>query len=30
MINTLAKNGSCCPAPETQVMKGTVTYSPAL
>ena len=28
MINTLAKNGSCCPAPDTQVMKGTMTYSP--
>ena len=28
MINTLAKNGSCCPAPDTQVMKGTTTYSP--
>jgi HSP20 family protein len=29
MINTLAKNGSCCSAPEThQVMKGVVTYSP--
>jgi len=28
MINTLAKNGSCCSAPETQVMKGAVTYSP--
>ena len=23
MINTLAKNGSCCPTPDTQVMKGT-------
>ena len=28
MLNTLAKNGSCCSTPETQVMKGTVTYSP--
>ena len=28
MINTLTKNGTCCPTPETQVMKGTVTYSP--
>ncbi len=28
MITTLAKNSSCCPTPEAQVMKGSVTYSP--